>query len=94
MLRELSVEVLQAHFARLQVQYPETETVDKIRHVMSDVLRTAVNYGRLKTNPMEKIRLKKRKLNKPKPFLQVHQFFDLLALIREPYATMTLCSQR
>jgi len=58
MLRELSVEVLQGYYARLQVRYREPETVDKIRDVMSEVLRTAVNYGRLKTNPMDKVRLR------------------------------------
>lgn len=88
MLRELSVEVLQGYFARLQVRYPEPETVDKIRDVMSGLLQTAVNYGRLKTNPMDKVRLKKRKLNKLKPFIRVHQFYALLELIAEPYATM------
>jgi hypothetical protein len=39
MLRELSsVEVLQAYFTRLQARIPESETVDKIRDVMSAVL--------------------------------------------------------
>jgi integrase len=37
---------------------------------------------------VEKIRLKKRRLTKPKPFLRREQFFALLALIAEPYATM------
>jgi integrase len=39
-------------------------------------------------NSAEKIRLKKRKLTQPEPFLQIEQFFDLLARIMEPYATM------
>ena len=39
-------------------------------------------------NPAEKIRLKKRSLAKPKPFLRIAQFFRLLELIAEPYATM------
>jgi integrase len=32
--------------------------------------------------------LKKRKLTKPKPFIRVEQFYALLELIPEPYATM------
>jgi integrase len=56
--------------------------------VLSSVLGTAVDYGRLSTNPCAKIRLKKRKLTKPKPFIRVDQFYALLALIAEPYATM------
>ena len=47
-----------------------------------------MDYGRLSTNPAEKIRLKKRKLTKPKPFIRVDQFYALLELIAEPYATM------
>ena len=88
MLRELSVELLQEYFARLEARIPEQETVDKIRDVMSAVLRAAVDYGRLKTNPMEKIRLKKRRRTKPKAFIRVDQFYALLELIQEPYATM------
>jgi len=88
MLRELTVEVLQGYFARLQARDPEPETLDKTRDVLSAVLRTAVDYGRLSTNPVDRIRLKKRKLTKPKPFIRVHQFYALLELIAEPYATM------
>ena len=40
------------------------------------------------TNPAEKIRLRKRKLTKPKPFIRIDLFYSLLALIMEPYATM------
>jgi integrase len=88
MLRELTLEGLQQYFARLQATKQSAESVDKVRDVLSSVLRTAVDYGRLSTNPMEKIRLKKRKLTKPKPFIRVHQFYALLELIPEPYATM------
>jgi len=83
MLREMTLEVLQHYFARLQA-----EGVDKVKDVLSAVLGTAVTYGRLSTNPAEKIRLRKRKLTKPKPFIRVDLFYALLALIAEPYATM------
>jgi integrase len=88
MLREVTVEALQGYFAPLQATELSAETVDKIRDVLSSLLRTAVDYGRLTTNPVEKIRLKKRKLSKPKPFIRVDQFYALLERIGEPYATM------
>jgi integrase len=88
MLRELTLEGSQGYFMRLQATKLAPESVDKIRDVLSAVLRTAVDYGRLSTNPVEKIRLKKRKLSKAKPFIRVDQFYALLDLIAEPYATM------
>jgi len=88
MLREMTLEVLQGYFARLQQTSLSAESMDKIRDVLSAVLRTAVEYGRLPNNPAEKIRLKKRKLGGPKPFLQIEQFFALLQRMAEPYATM------
>ena len=66
MLRELTLEALQHYFARLQSTKLSAESVDKVKDVLSAVLGTAVAYGRLSTNPAEKIRLKKRKLTKPK----------------------------
>jgi integrase len=88
MLRELTLERQQSYFVRLQQTNLFAESIDKIRDVLSAVLRTAVDYGRLNTNPTEKIRLKKRKIGGPKPFLGIEQFFTLLELIAEPYATM------
>lgn len=87
MLREMTVERLQGYFADLQRSRPSLDP-DKVGDVLSAVLRTAVDYGRLSTNPMEKIRLKKRKLTKPKPFLRIEQFYALLEMIPEPYCTM------
>ena len=88
MLREITLERLQHSFAHLQRSKLSPESIDKIRDVLSAVLRTAVDYGRLDTNPAEKVRLKKRSLANPKPFLRIDQFFQLLELIAEPYATM------
>ena len=88
MLREITLEGLQGYFAGLEAIAESPESVDKVRDVLSSVLATAVDYGRLSTNPCAKIRLKKRKLTKPKPFIRVEQFFALLELIPEPYATM------
>jgi integrase len=88
MLREITLELLQGYFARVQQSKLSPESVDKIRDVLSGVLRTAVEYGRLGSNPAAKVRLKKRKVSKAKPFIRVGQFFALLALMVEPYATM------
>lgn len=88
MLREITLEVLQEYFVGLQSTTLSPESIDKVRDVLSSVLGTAVDYSRLNTNPCAKIRLKKRKLTKPKPFIRVDQFYDLLELIAEPYATM------
>lgn len=88
MLREITLEQAQNYFARLQRTKLSAESLDKIRDVLSSVLRTAVDYGRLVINPAEKIRLKKRRLNQPKPFLRISEFFALAELLREPYATM------
>ena len=90
MLREITLEILQGYFARLQATKLSAESVDKIRDVASAVLRTAVDYGRLVANPAEKIRLKLkgRRLHKPKPFLRRSDFYDLLEAIQEPYSTM------
>ena len=88
MLREMTLELLQRYFAGLQATSQSPESVDKVKDVLSAVLRTAVEYGRLTTNPAEKIRLRKRKLTKPKPFLRVDQFYALLESLPEPYATM------
>jgi integrase len=88
MLRELTLERLQGYFTELQQSNLSAESVDKIRDVLSALLRTGVEYGRLNSNSAEKIRLKKRKLTKPKPFLRIEQFFALLELLNEPYSTM------
>lgn len=88
MLRELTLERLQAYFTRVQNTMLSPESIDKIRDVLSAVLRTAVDYGRLAVNPVEKVRLKKRRLTKPKPFLRIGEFFAVLDAMREPYATM------
>jgi len=87
-LREITLEPLQGYFTRLQQSRLSPESIDKIRDVLSAVLRTAVEYGRLASNPAEKIRLKKRRPCRPKAFLRIEQFYALLESMCEPYATM------
>ena len=87
MLREITLESLQGYFTRLQRSALSSESTDKIRDVLSAVLRTAVDYGRLVRNPTEKVRLKRR-FKGDKPYLKIDQFYNLLEAIAEPYATM------
>jgi integrase len=88
LLREITLEPLQGYFARLQQGKLSFESIDKIRDVLSAVLRTAVDYGRLLNNLAEKIRLKRRRARGPKPFLKIQQFYALLEAMAEPYASM------
>lgn len=88
MLREITLERLQGYFADLQRTRLSAESVDKIRDVLSSILRTAVDYGRLDTNPAERIRLKRRGLTRAKPFLRVKEFRLLVEMLTEPYATI------
>jgi integrase len=65
------------------------ESKDKIRDVLSSVLSSAKSYGFLVTNPAEGIRLPRNKQGRrSKPYIDPTKFVALLALIREPYATM------
>jgi len=68
MLREIRLEPLQGYFTRLQKSKLSPESIDKIRDVLSAVLRTAVDYGRLASNPAEKVRLSRKRLKAQKPF--------------------------
>jgi integrase len=88
MLREITLEALQGYFTRLQQSKLSPESIDKIRDVLSAVLRTAVDYGRLASNPAEKVRLRRKRLKAQKSFLRIEQFDFLLEAISEPYATM------
>jgi integrase len=88
MLRELTLEPVQSYFARLQQGKLSAESVDKVRDVLSSVLRVAVEYGRLLQNPAEKVRLKKRRTTARKPFLRIPEFYRLLDAMAEPYASM------
>jgi len=87
MLREMTLEPLQSYFTQLQRSELSYESIDKIRDVLSAVLRTAMEYGRLQMNPAEKVRLRRRTKG-AKPFLKIDQFYSLLDGMAEPYASM------
>jgi integrase len=66
------------------------ESTDKIRDVLSAVLRSAVEYGALVKNPVDGVGLPKdtRGRRRTKPHISPEQFEQLIARIPEPYATM------
>ena len=67
----------------------QDESLDKIRDVLSSVMASAVRYGLLIKNPIEGVRLPKRKKGrKSKPWITQAQFNLLVELIPEPYASM------
>src|SRR6185369_5376851 len=88
MLREITLEPLQSYFTRLQHSKLSSESVDKVRDVLSAVLRTAVDYGCLLNNPADRIRLRRRKGRGPRPLLRIDQFYALTDAIAEPYESM------
>jgi len=89
-LAELTPRRLQEHFLSLCRSKLSHESVDKIRDVMSSVLRAAIQYELTAGNPMEKVKLtpERRGKKRNKPYVTPVQFVLLLALIPEPYATM------
>ena len=90
-LRDLTALTIQRHFSGLVGSGLARESQDKIRNVLSSFLNSAVQYGLLVKNPVEGVSLlpEKRGKRKAKPHITPEQFDELLALIPEPYATMT-----
>jgi integrase len=89
-LRDITPLSVQAYFSNMATSVLAHESRDKIRDVLSSVLRSAVEYGFLIRNPVENVRMpaERRGKKRNKPYLSPDQFNQLLALIPEPYATM------
>jgi integrase len=89
-LRDLTPLLIQKYFSNMATSVLSGESRDKIRDVLSSVLRSAVTYGLLATNPVESVRLpaERRGRKRNKPYLTPQQFDDLVGLIPEPYASM------
>jgi integrase len=65
------------------------ESRDKIRDVLSSILGSAVQYSFLVKNPVEGLRLPPRKRGRStKPYITPAQFWALVEVTLEPYATM------
>jgi integrase len=90
-LRDLTSLTIQRYFSEMASSKLAHESRDKIRDVLSSVLRSAVDYGLLVRNPVENVRMpaERRGRRRTKPYLTPAQFDRLIARIPEPYATMT-----
>jgi len=87
-LADLTRSSLQGYFANRAggVEYP---TLLKIRDALSSILRSAVDAEFLEKNPLDGLKLPKDKRpRRAKPVLTPRQFYQLLELMPEPYATM------
>ena len=89
-LRDITTRLLQEYFTQLAGKKLAHESQDKIRDVMSAVLRSAVDYGLLIRNPIENVRMPRdhRGRRVARPYLTPQQFEQLITEIAEPYATM------
>ena len=90
-MRDLTPATLQRYFSSMAKWTLGRESRDKIRDVLSSVLRTASKkYGLLVGNPMEGIELPPSKTGKrkTKPHITPEQFDELVNEIPEPYSTM------
>jgi integrase len=88
-LRDMTPLVIQRYLSGLSESSLSYESRDKIRDVLSSILRSAVQYGYLLTNPVEGLRLPRAKRGKlSKPYIRPAQLGILLSVIPEPYATM------
>lgn len=89
-LRDLTPLSVQRYFSNMATSALAHESRDKIRDVLSSVLRSAAEYGLLVSNPVGNVRMpaERRGRNRSKPYLTPKQFDELVAWIPEPYATM------
>jgi len=89
-LRDLTTLEIQRYFSGTTLSTLGQESKDKIRDVLSSILRSAVGYGLLVKNPVEGVRLpiSKRGKRKAKPHITPEQFEQLVNEIQEPYSTM------
>ncbi len=87
-LGEMTPVTLQKYFSSMQDRIP-FPTISKIRDALSSVLRSAVKYKYLTTNPMEGLELPPdNRGDQAKPFIYPAEFEAIVSLISEPYATM------
>jgi len=88
-LRDITALTVQRYFSGMANSKLAHESRDKIRDVLSSILRSAVQYGLLIKNPVEGLRLPPSKKGKAsKPYIPPERFMALVELIPEPYASM------
>jgi integrase len=88
-LRDLTPLTLQRYFSGLTGEGVAYPSVLKIRDALSSILRSAVQFGFLITNPMTGLKLPvDKRPRRQKPVISPEQFADLVEFVSEPYATM------
>ena len=88
-LRDITPLAVQRYFSRMAGSDLSHESKDKIRDVLSSVLRSAVQFNLLVKNPVEGLKLPPPKTGRrAKPYVTPEQFHALMNLMAEPYATM------
>lgn len=90
-LRDMNALALQRYFTNLGVSKCGPATVLKIKETLSSVLNSAVGYELLSKNPMPTVKIPRSKIlnrKKTKPHLTPEEFERMVAIVREPYATM------
>jgi integrase len=65
-------------------------TVKNLRNLASRILRTAVEWRLVSSNPAHGVRLPARQLSRPPRIITIEQFRSLLAALPEPVRTMVL----
>ena|SRR5579862_3084748 len=90
-LADLTRSTLQGYFANFlgRVGKDRYPTLLKVRDALSSILRAAVDAEFIEKNPLDGLNLPKDKRpRRAKPVLTPQQFYHLLELMPEPYATM------
>jgi integrase len=88
-LRDVTPLAVQRYFSKMAGSDLSHESKDKIRDVLSSVLRSAVQFNLLVKNPVEGLKLPPPKHGRrSKPYVTPEQFHALMNLMAEPYATM------
>jgi len=88
-LRDITPLAVQRYFSRMAGSDLSHESKDKIRDVLSSVLRSAVQFNLLVKNPVEGLKLPPPKTGRrAKPYVTPEQFHALMNSMAEPYASM------
>jgi integrase len=88
-LRDLSPLALQKYFSGMAREGIAHPSIVKVRDTLSSVLRSAVRFQFLITNPLDGLQLPPDKRGRrSRPFISPQQFDALVAMVPEPYATM------
>lgn len=88
-LRDLTPLALQKYFSGMAKDGTSYPSIVKVRDALSSILRSAVRFRFLITNPLDGLQLPPDKRGRrSRPFISPQQFDALVETIPEPYATM------